>query len=529
MSRLAKIFIADRHRPATRYGMGLLVFALIFCATLWMQIHAVDLAAQTYLDSRLAGSSSIAKTLQSVFAKLKSDVTALPCSDEFKRQLHEIAYLPDGLSEFIYAPDRVPLCSTGGLAVQQVQLGTPDFELPDASIWLDRDLSFIGLAGRSATLVYEHPFVVVVPPAETTVEVPWWLASETVLVDRKGGWAHRSGTIGLFHHLKHPAQSATSVLAGTLTRMRCAAEGFVCVIAEADLFALAGRWSPVVLASFVLSLAIAASAAMRLDRTAVSYWSFERRLLRRLSQDTIACRYQPVMELTSGQIEGCEVLARWRDVDGSIVPPAAFLPVIERFELTRDLTRFVAVRAYDELSEIVPAGDRLSVAFNIFPRDLDSTFLAEVFRDFLVDPRFDIVIEIIEHEALLANAQSEIEALGRLGFRTFIDDFGTGYSTINLLGDLAVDGVKLDRAFAMAPEGSLKSLLLEHAVRMIHASGREVVVEGVETAECMARLRLLDEEIASVQGFFIAPPLEAADFRHILLRRRRPEAALCAA
>jgi EAL domain-containing protein (putative c-di-GMP-specific phosphodiesterase class I) len=85
----------------------------------------------------------------------------------------------------------------------------------------------------------------------------------------------------------------------------------------------------------------------------------------------------------------------------------------------------------------------------------------------------------------------------------------------NLAG-LSVDGVKLDRSFAMAPDNSMMAQMLRHAVEMIEETGRVMVVEGVETAERLALLRGMQARIDFVQGYFIARPLDIADFAAFL-------------
>src|SRR5690606_32056538 len=113
-----------------------------------------------------------------------------------------------------------------------------------------------------------------------------------------------------------------------------------------------------------------------------------------------------------------------------------------------------------------------------FPCDLDHKKLLAVYAGFLAQPeRFDVVLEIIESEEIPPNAQHEIEMLRAAGVKTFIDDFGSGYSTMQSLAALSVDGVKLDRSFAMAADDTMMGRMLHHAVEMIHATGRVMVIE----------------------------------------------------
>ena len=223
------------------------------------------------------------------------------------------------------------------------------------------------------------------------------------------------------------------------------------------------------------------------------------------------------MNLASGEIAGCEVLARWRDIDDTVVFPDRFIEIVKRRGLTMELTRLVARRAFDELSAAIPEGRVLHVSFNIFPQDLDSARLIRLFSPFTARPdRFCVILEIIESDEMPVGAQREIEALRRAGIKTYIDDFDTGYSNMHNLAGLSVDGVKLDRSFAMAPDNSMMAQMLRHAVEMIEATGRVMVVEGVETAERLALLRRMQAKVDFAQGYFIARPLDIAAFAAFL-------------
>jgi sensor c-di-GMP phosphodiesterase-like protein len=240
------------------------------------------------------------------------------------------------------------------------------------------------------------------------------------------------------------------------------------------------------------------------------YWSFEARFLRNLKPDSVICFYQPILNVRSGEIAGVEVLARWRDVDGTVVSPDKFIDIVSRAGLTKDFTQMVANRAYLELAAILPPSQRLQVNFNIFPGDLDCAALCHTFRGFLEEQhRFDLVLEIVESDALPIDiVQREIEALGKTGIKVYIDDFGTGYSNIQNLALLAIHGVKLDRSFGMAPDKSMMARMLLHAIDMVDTSGCVIVVEGVETCERLELLRRT-KRVDFAQGYYISRPLPA--------------------
>ena len=257
------------------------------------------------------------------------------------------------------------------------------------------------------------------------------------------------------------------------------------------------------------------------------YWSFERRFLRNLDASSLLCAYQPISEISTGEITGCEVLVRWRDVDDSIVYPDAFLPIVARHGMMRRLTTLIVERAATELGDRLPSDIRLQVNVNIFPTELDARAIEEVFRPLrALSGRLTVALEIIESDALpLDLVQGEIETLRRAGYRIYLDDFGTGYSTIRHVAALDIDGVKLDKAFAMAAEGSVMAEMLHHAVGMVRSAGRKVVVEGVETAARLRQLRELSDRIDFVQGYHISRPLDIDGFVAFVRERKTAGAA----
>jgi sensor c-di-GMP phosphodiesterase-like protein len=336
------------------------------------------------------------------------------------------------------------------------------------------------------------------------------MSMEVVLVAPDGRSWHRSGRAGVYEGFKAVDESGWSLArATTFRRFVCDGPGRHCVVAEATLADIVTSHSSLVAMAVVFAALLASWFAGRSNAFIRRYWSLEARFRRHLNADSVVCVYQPIMHLQTGAITGCEVLARWRDIDDTIVLPDKFLAIVERHNLTRQFTRLVAERAFRELSAHLPPDTCLQVNFNIFPRDLDCAVLRDVFGVFdTARDRFQLVLEIVESDALAVDlAQREIDALRRIGIKICIDDFGTGFSNIHNLAALTVDCVKLDRAFAMAPDNSVMALMLGHAIDMIHTSGRTMVVEGVETAERLALLRESTHQVDYVQGYFVSRPL----------------------
>ena len=522
MAKFVSVFISEAHRRL----IGLLVWTASFAAVLaviggyaLMQTHE-----SMRFEARAAGAHFVrlASNLTGTINAMHAELTAQPCTPAFNEQLRRIAYRPDGLNEFLYAPGGLAQCSVNvPIFAQTASLGEPDIAASGKdglAFWIDRELDFLGLADKVGTIVLSEPFAAIVPAQEVEFSAPSWMSLEVVLVAPDGRWWHRSGVDGLYANQLETAAAGRFALAhGKVEETMCLPGGAHCIVVEGDVLEILSAEKGAILLSLIAAGIIAAFATGQVNRLISRYWSFEARFRRHLDASSVICAYQPVMELESGDLTGCEVLARWRDIDDKIVFPDRFIPIVEKHGMTLQFTELVAQRAFAELSEMLPAGKRIQVNFNIFPQDLVAEKLACIFAGFTSQPeRFDLILEIIESDEIPVNAQREIEALRRAGIKTYIDDFGTGYSNMQNLAALSVDGVKLDRAFAMAPDNSMMARMLTHAIEMIQATGRVMVVEGVETAERLALLRQMQARVDFVQGYFISRPLDIAAFAAFL-------------
>ena len=126
-----------------------------------------------------------------------------------------------------------------------------------------------------------------------------------------------------------------------------------------------------------------------------------------------------------------------------------------------------------------------------------------------------ITLEILEGLAL-ENVEELNEKIGRLqdeGFRISLDDFGSGFSSLNTLGKLKIDELKLDREFLMSAseqEHGRVRLIMEQIVRMAGTLGISTVAEGVETTEDEQFIRAIGCDVG--QGYLYSRPICASDF-----------------
>jgi EAL domain-containing protein (putative c-di-GMP-specific phosphodiesterase class I)/CheY-like chemotaxis protein len=219
--------------------------------------------------------------------------------------------------------------------------------------------------------------------------------------------------------------------------------------------------------------------------------------------------YQPKVSLRDGEVLGYEALVRWQHPRRGLVPPQAFIPLVESSGMVLRLTQAVIDRALEEVAAWGSAPTN-SVSINISAQDLaDLTFadrLTERCRSAGVDPN-RIVLELTETSAMGDGARG-IDIMTRLrlkGFRLSIDDFGTGYSSLLQLARLPFSELKIDKTFVMELLSSPEArAIVRSTIDLAHNLGLRAVAEGVETTEVQTILRELGCD--SAQGYGIGRP-----------------------
>jgi diguanylate cyclase (GGDEF)-like protein len=237
------------------------------------------------------------------------------------------------------------------------------------------------------------------------------------------------------------------------------------------------------------------------------------RINRALEEERFELYYQPIVP--TGAAEGhwphYELLLRMRDERGQIVPPTAFIPAAERYNLMPSLDRWVISHTLETLAyRGAPGTAPYMLAINLSGTTLnDARFL-----DFVLDEITAagivpgaICFEITETAAIanLERVVSFMRALKARGCRFSLDDFGTGLSSLTYLKNLPVDYVKIDGQFVrnVLRDGA-DECVVESIARMARAFKIEAIAERVESRDVMKRLGELG--VAFAQGFFIAVP-----------------------
>jgi len=237
-------------------------------------------------------------------------------------------------------------------------------------------------------------------------------------------------------------------------------------------------------------------------------------LRRAVDAGELILHYQPKMNLVEGRVTSVEALVRWRHPTRGFVEPSDFIPFAEQTGYISAITRWVLGRAIEQCGVWERTGLRIRMCVNISARDLQGgdELVSQVSAALAAAelPAGMLCLEITE-SALMEDplsAQSTLRKLRELGIATSIDDYGTGYSSLAYIKQLAVNELKIDRAFVSGMEADRKNAaIVRSTIELGHNLGLTVVAEGVETEHELAELRRFGCDEA--QGFFFARPMAA--------------------
>ena len=505
-SLLLKLLVG-RRLVLLRVALWLFAFVLLLATSMEiLRWHVADRIGKDQAEE-LRRFESVRSDIVAALSAL-DHTTGDPCSPEFFAHMRKVAFLPDGLNEFLYAPGGKVHCSVDGSKFDPpVELGTEDVSARTARApsWrLERDLSALRHPGVGGMIAQLGDFAVAVPPYDGLDSSNDWNTKELIARSEEGKKWSLAGYRGVYHRVT-AANSAPNLAVAEATT--CSLDGEFCISSQADLFAwVRGRQAELALGLCAIALLawILADAIASWIRW---HWSFVQRFRRGLNSDNLVLNYQPIVDIATGKVVSVEVLARWRDYDGRIVSPNQFLPLLVQFQRTRLFTQMVIERAYAELTTLPERGAPLRVNFNVFPSDFESGLILGWLAKFRQDPRLPATVELVEDGDLyVENTRQCIETMAAAGIPTFIDDFGAGYSSIERVARLPVQGVKLDRSFAMAPPDSVLGQMLVPVIEMMRMTGRTVIVEGVETPQLLNKVRATGM-VDCVQGFLISRPM----------------------
>ena len=233
--------------------------------------------------------------------------------------------------------------------------------------------------------------------------------------------------------------------------------------------------------------------------------------------------FQPQVELATARVVGAEALLRWRDEDGQLIPPDRFIPMAEQSGLMVPIGTWVLDGACRQLQRLEQLGYRgVRMAVNVSQtqfREPDFiAVLARALNGYQVAPE-QIELELTESVAIghIESTATKISEIRRMGVSIALDDFGTGYSSLNVLRQLEIDRLKIDRSFVQEADRSGDGGIANLVVALGRQMNLGIIAEGVETEE--QRQHLLALGCREGQGYLFERPLPREQFEDWLAAR----------
>lgn len=235
------------------------------------------------------------------------------------------------------------------------------------------------------------------------------------------------------------------------------------------------------------------------------------RLREALEEGRFRLLAQPIVGICANGIPRAELLLRYVGDDGELITPSTFLYLAERYDLMRQIDRWVLGEAVKILHREHAAGRDLALSVNVSGRTLTDQAIGEELAALVESAPFPsdrLIIEVTETAAItnIDRARSFADRLHEVGCRFALDDFGAGFASFYYLKHLRFDEIKIDGEFVRhLPHTPVDQLVIEAVVGIAKGLGTDTVAEFVGSDETLAILRRLGVDYG--QGFHLAPPV----------------------
>ncbi|WP_243385747.1 EAL and GGDEF domain-containing protein [Bacillus kexueae] len=243
-----------------------------------------------------------------------------------------------------------------------------------------------------------------------------------------------------------------------------------------------------------------------------------------VDQDQFSLKFQPIVNLSTGQVDLIELLIRWNHPEHGFISPADFIPIAEENGTIMEIGYWVLKSACLELLKWNSEGENaVKLAINISTKQLQHPeFIDEVrkiIQEFQIDPTW-IEFEITESK-LLENEleiKKRLRQLKNLGVSLSIDDFGTGYTSLIQLQQFSFDTLKIDRSFIQDMDGTNGKAITSAIISLAHHLGITVVAEGIEKESQLNYLKEINCD--RVQGFYLSKPTTIEQVKRFIQKEK---------
>ncbi|MEM0909480.1 MAG: EAL domain-containing protein [Pseudomonadota bacterium] len=222
--------------------------------------------------------------------------------------------------------------------------------------------------------------------------------------------------------------------------------------------------------------------------------------------------FQPIVDLSTGQVVGAELLLRWNNKTLGAVPPDKFIPVAEQIEHIYEIDRWSWQACLKSFEDIAWDG---YLSINLSSLHFKKTNVIDTFLTSLNRSRFKnkVIFEITE-TAIVENIESSTKLINKIkhyGYSVAIDDFGTGYTSLYYLKILPIDYLKIDKSFVYdITENENSASIVRAMIGLAMDLNIKVIAEGIESEQVEKSLRRSKAHYA--QGYHYSKPVPIDDF-----------------
>lgn len=231
--------------------------------------------------------------------------------------------------------------------------------------------------------------------------------------------------------------------------------------------------------------------------------------------------YQPIIEVSTDAICGMEALIRWNKEPYGEIPPGVFIPWLENDPCFYILGSWVMKQALMDAKKLLPYYPDFIVNVNVSVEQIERSGFRKLVCDLLEEVDFppeNLCMELTERVMSmdLKFLQEELKFFRSMGIKIALDDFGTGVSSLNLLLELSVDYLKIDRKFVKdISSNKAEQLMVETIAFCADGMNLDICVEGVETEEM--KEFLMQYKIQKHQGYYYSKPITFEKFQQLVL------------
>lgn len=258
----------------------------------------------------------------------------------------------------------------------------------------------------------------------------------------------------------------------------------------------------------------------KMERTLQKEKDIEEKMHAALERGEFKVFFQPKFDMMQNRIVGAEALVRWNSRDKGFLRPDEFIPVMEKNGFIVQVDFYVLEEVCKLMNSWIRAGKTpIPISVNQSRRHFNApNYIAEL--EMLIG-KYGIPKNVIELELTENSFQenrsvvSVMERMKSLGFMLSMDDFGSGFSSLNLLREIPIDVLKLDKGFlSETGNANRNSIVVRHIVEMAKNLEISVICEGVETSAQAEFIHNAGCDV--IQGYYFYKPMPMPEFLKVV-------------